>query len=366
MVWRYGNSELTLHDGMWRMTLREGTRYEAGFAYGRLLAEADHPSVRILKRYLVRIAISFLNRIVRKHFSDIRIPAEYLDELRGYADGSGIAYAHLFFINFVFDVLPKYGYHCSTVAWTETDPVLIARNTDLFPAFTRMALRHAPALVVEHALPNTHTFTHVGPPFSIGAISGINARGIAIASHQIGGVPEPWIKDSLATPLLMRIVLEQADTLERGSEIIKHDRPFRPLNLLLASKNERQTCVLEVHPERLSEHPRQVFAACTTHFRSKLLKKLHFKHAEESSDRLILLERIAAAHAKTHTTEDAIALLKNTDNGLVHIFSGRSPTNWGTYQSFVIDCTNNAIHISNGARPPVSLSGSYITVPLFS
>ena len=50
---------------------------------------------------------------------------------------------------------------------------------------------------------------------------------------------------------------------------------------------------------------------------------------------------------------------QSTENGTGHDGSGFSPTNDGTYQSFVIDLTDRTLHLSDGRTLPVSLTGTY-------
>ena len=131
----YGSSSAEIADGIWRMTLREGNHYDTGFAYGTLLRRMGYPIIRIVKSWPVAALFGLAYRATRKHFAAIRIPGEYLDELRGYSDATGISYNCLYFINFCFDILKRFGFHCSTISLALAGNRLPGVKTDVAALF---------------------------------------------------------------------------------------------------------------------------------------------------------------------------------------------------------------------------------------
>src|SRR5580704_1665624 len=88
----YGGSTLKIRDGIWHLRVQEAGYRESGFAIGRLLSLAEYPAVGFFMRRRVRFLVNLLYVVTRRHFASIRIPERYLEELRGYAEGSGLAY----------------------------------------------------------------------------------------------------------------------------------------------------------------------------------------------------------------------------------------------------------------------------------
>jgi predicted choloylglycine hydrolase len=352
----YASSSAEIADGIWRMTLREKNHYETGFAYGTLLARMRYPIIRVVKSRPVSWLVHLVYLATRRHFSAIRIPAEYLDELRGYSDATGIPYNTLYFINFSFDILKRYGFHCSTIALSQAGKTLVCRNTDLLPWIGSFALKWLPSIVVDMQIPGRTRFVHNTPGFFLGALNGFNERGIAVTSHQVLPTREPAASGGLASVLLPRLLLEQSTTVEDAGHIIHRNRIRRCLNVMVASATESHVYEISpghIHVIRTNAH----YLCCTTHFQHEDLHRLHRSSTEGSQQRLQLMNRLA--RDSVGTVEDAIVMLQSTENGTGHDGSGFSPTNDGTYQSFVIDLTDRTIYISDGKTLPVSLTGTY-------
>jgi hypothetical protein len=359
----YGDSVLEADGTIWRMNIREKGYYAAGFAIGRLLDLADYPGVKFCRGGAVTHIFALLHRIIGKSFADIRIPEPYLDELHGYADATGIPYKTLFTVNFVFDVLKRYGMHCSSVVVSEPDATMIGRNTDILPWLGRLALRWFPSLVMDVAMPGKLRYVHVTPALFLGAFNGYNERGVAVLSHQIGATKEKPVAGNLATTLLQRMLLEEAGNLAEAESITRANPVQRCISNLIVSASEGESCVFEISPTLVRSFARNgSYQCCVTHFEDAELGLLHRKAPEASKSRLKLMNSIAAKARAT--VSDLIALLKNCDNGISHKDSGRSPTNAGTYQSLVFDILKRRIFVADGLSLPVSLSGTYREIPV--
>lgn len=359
MLYKYNNSYIQTENKISYLRLNEKDYYNTGYAYGKLLLKSGNPMVNFLNKRFAKIAVSVAHSITKKHCKNIKIPREYLDEIRGYADSTGIDYNHLFCINFCFDILKRYGFHCSTISFFNKDSVLVGRNTDLLPFLTRLALKYAKSLVVDVSIPKKRRFTHVSIPLFVGSLNGFNDRGIAVNSHQILFVKEKAKADNLATPLLARILLENASNLKSGELLIRKNTINRSLNILLTSRKEKRSIIFEINPSRINLICSNGPLCCTTHFESKEMKKLHNGPINASKIRLKSMRNLIGKYDHV-SYKDFIGILQNHANGLKYKESGKSLTNEGTYQSFILDLTNDAVLISNGDVKPVSLNGKYI------
>lgn len=362
---RYAVSRSTLEikDGIWHLRAREAGYRETGLAVGRLLAAADYPAIRVFGSRRARFIVKLLYAATKRDFRRIRIPERYLEELEGYAEGSGLPYETLFFMNFVFDILKKYGFHCSSVAFAEPQTTLVGRNTDLIPWIAKVTLKWFPSVVLDIVVPGTLRYAHVTPGLFLGVLGGFNERGMAMMSHQIGATKEKSVPGNLATTLLQRMILEEATDMASAEAIIHANPIQRCISDLVTSQAEGTSCVYEITPESIkTTRATGRFLCCATHFKDTELSLLQRHKTNISERRLALMNQLAA---ETQARPDeVIAILRNYDNGLTHQKSGFSPTNEGTYQSIVFDVSGNRVFVSDGVKLPVSLSGVYREIAL--
>jgi Acyl-coenzyme A:6-aminopenicillanic acid acyl-transferase len=354
----FSRSRLEVKDGVWRLRTREAGYRETGVAVGRLLATAGYPGVRAFGTPFARVALRLAHALTRRDFARIRIPGRYLDELRGYAEGSGLPYTSLFFMNFVFDILKKYGFHCSSVAITEPDATLVGRNTDLIPWIAKAALRWFPPVVLDVAVPGKLRYVHVTPGLFLGVLGGFNEHGIAMMSHQIAATRERTVPGNLATTLLQRMILEEATDMASAERVIFDNPIQRCIADLVTSRAENASRIYEISPTSVKKTAAsETYLCCATHFQDRELSLLQRYKTTISAGRLALMNALAAKIRAV--PEEVIALLRNEDNGRAHVKSGRSPTNAGTYQSIVFDLVRRRLFVANGERLPVSLTGTY-------
>src|SRR5262245_18494494 len=354
----YSNSTIEIADGIWRMSVRENSYYTGGLAIGRLLGASGYPAIEFFRRPFVTAICALLHRLMRKHFARISIPKRYLEELRGYADGTGIPYRTLFTMNFVFDVLKKYGFHCSSIAVAEPGMTLVGRNTDLIPWIGRLAIKWFPSILLDVATPERLRYVHVTPGLFLGVLNGFNERGTAVLSHQVAATKEEPVAGNLATTLLQRILLEEAVDMAHAEAIIRKNPIQRCISNMVVSGAEGASCIFEISPTAVKRLCGSAsYLCCVTHFQDEEFSRLHRSATTASESRLLLMNRLAEKIRAI--PEDLIVLLKNHDNGIRHRVSGRSPTNEGTYQSLVFDMMRRRIFVADGRTLPVSLSGVY-------
>jgi len=354
----YGRSTLVVKDGIWHLRARESDYRETGRAIGRLLASAEYPAVRVFGSWRARVIVGLMYAVTKRDFTRIRIPERYLEELRGYAEGSGLSYRILFFMNFVFDILKKYGFHCSSVAFAEPDATLVGRNTDLIPWIAKATLKWFPPVLLDINVPGKLRYAHVTLGLFLGVLGGFNERGMAMMSHQIAATKEESVPGNLATPLLQRIILEEATDMAHAESVIRANPVQRCISNLVTSSAEGTSSIYEITPASIkTTRASGRYLCCATHFKDAELSLLQRDRTTISERRLALMNALAA---KTRPVpEEIVAILKNYDNGLTHDKSGYSPSNEGTYQSIVFDVSGRRLFVSDGTRLPVSLTGTY-------
>ena len=207
-----------------RVAVLAGTSYAIGFQHGKLLArEARRLCDAVL--YGVGLAYSIEKKewfldTMRGAFRRLKphIPREYLDEMRGLADGirsekvpASLEEVHLA------NVFPAL-FHCSGFAIlpeaTATKKLYHGRVLDYM---TEVGLQRDAVLFVvmkRGCIP----FANVGYAGFIGSVTGMNSRSVCFGEMGGGGVGQ-W--DGTPMPILMRMGLERAGTLAQAMDIFK-------------------------------------------------------------------------------------------------------------------------------------------------
>jgi len=205
-----------------RLATLQGGPYEIGFQHGRLLgAEARRLADSVL--YVVGLYATvakgewFLDRL-RGAWSRLQphIPAEYVEEMKGLADGSGLSLEETELAN----VFPEL-FHCSGFALfgkaTAGGKLYHGRVLDYM---TEVGLqREAVVFVVKKkgAIP----FANVGYAGFVGSVSGMNAERVAFG--EMGGGGE-GLWDGVPMAILMRMGLERAHTLADAIRIFSETK----------------------------------------------------------------------------------------------------------------------------------------------
>jgi hypothetical protein len=204
-----------------------GTPYEMGYQHGALLKE----DIREVTRYLLvekskDLQVDLGNLKVKpdpklligsiaasqKKF----VPEWYYEELRGLADGSGVAYQDLLVCNFIPEL-----FHCSGFAITGTatkDGTLY--HGRVLDYGTDWRLQEHPVLIIakpEGKIP----FVNVTYAGFIGSVTGMNAEHVAIGEMGGGGLGH-WAGVPMA--VLVRTVIQEAKTLEEAIAVFR-DNP---------------------------------------------------------------------------------------------------------------------------------------------
>ena len=160
-----------------------GSPYARGYVHGRMLA----PAIREMDSVLAQLMdaksfhVPMLGKAlaVRKaRWLEAKIPPEYIAEMHGVADGSGVPYADILLFNVFDDLLYVHG--CSSLG-LEKGPAagqwIHARNLDyLLPHLARFKT------VLVYDSPGRR-YLSVGFPGYIGVLTGFNDRGISLSAH---------------------------------------------------------------------------------------------------------------------------------------------------------------------------------------
>jgi predicted choloylglycine hydrolase len=190
------------------------------------------------------------------------IPGQYLEELHGLSETSGVPYEDLLLANtFTEDYR---GFLCSTLtvrgSASPGGRLVMGRNLD----FISVGVLHHYNMVTVYHPNNGRSFAVVGWPGFIGAVSGMNSLGLtsAMLVSFNGGFSSERIPSTIA----FRMLLERCGTVAEATALLEANRTAGPFNLTLADA-EGNMCVAELaHNHFATREPLSDILICTNRF----------------------------------------------------------------------------------------------------
>jgi len=352
----YSSSSIEIISGIDVLDLHEKDHYATGYAMGKLFIETENGFIAFLKNPFIKVILSILFVFKKRRMAEIRVPKQYTEELRGLSDATGIAYHHLLLVNLIYEIRGCSGF----MFFNKNNELIVGHNTDTGTILARFLLKQTRPLVINVSLPNKNTFVHVSLPGFFGAINGFNDKGIALSSHDVGGLRSKVVPGNISASCLLRMILEEAKDLGDIGKITHENLSYTPGIYLIASDREKRVVIVELHPSEANIVVlNQKFAFVANHYMSSHMQKYHRDIKKGSLQRIeCLKECFSTVHVET--VEQAITILQDHRNGTQRDTTGHSIANEGTFQSFVLAVTNQKIFISNGRKTPVPLHGTYI------
>jgi cytochrome c551/c552 len=216
-----------------------GTPYEMGYEQGRLLTSQVRGTIRdvqdgankflpkamresklLTKRDEKEIINEFLDRAW--YLMSRYAPREDLEEMRGLADGSGIPLDEIHRMHAIPDTGET---SCSGLvakgSATRDGHVYQLRILDYGANFN---LQRRPLITVYRpTTESANMYVTIGWVGFVGAISGVNEKGVALSEMGFGNPPGETLAGT-PMPFLLKNVLRYADTAEEGAAIIRTAR----------------------------------------------------------------------------------------------------------------------------------------------
>lgn len=209
-------------DGRLVLHLR-GTPREMGFQHGKLLKEQVAGTIQRVMRPDGKLAQSpefasylmlrgLMHDMLRKH-----LPARFVEEMQGLAEGAGIPYAEIEAGN----LFPE-AFHCSGIALrgkaTQDGSLYHVRILDYM---TMLGLQDAAVVIVHEPEGGLHKWLNVSFAGFIGSVTGMNAAQVAIGEMGGEGVGY-W--DGVPMSFLIRDALERAGTLPEALAVFRETK----------------------------------------------------------------------------------------------------------------------------------------------
>lgn len=236
---------MTLGSGANALTVLylRGTPYEMGYAQGKLCA----PEIRYMAKQVATLMLFGLGYSKEKADAtwalyEKHLRPEYLEELRGLADGSGVSLKEIERAHAIPDISE---WHCSFFAGvgkaTATGDLVQIRALDYA---TGVGIQKYPALLVYQ--PTTGVpFVNVSWLGQVGVVTGMNSAGIAMS--EIG---DDWDKatdsfDGRPLNFVMRDAVQFGRNIEEAVNLVKNGPRTTSLLYCLSSAKEGQVRALK-------------------------------------------------------------------------------------------------------------------------
>jgi isopenicillin-N N-acyltransferase like protein len=222
---RCGAGFLEEVDG-YRVLHIKGEPYEMGYQQGALLRDDIREGIRFLfevkakelKVELAGLKLLDAKRAIKGIASGQRkfVPERFFDEMRGIADGAGLDVQDVVIANFIPEL-----FHCSgfALSGSATKDGTLYHGRILDYGCDWRLQEHAVLTVAEPR--GKIPFVNVTYAGFVGSVTGMNAKRVSIGEMGGRGMGH-W--EGVPMAFLVRMVLEEADTLDRGIVIFR-DNP---------------------------------------------------------------------------------------------------------------------------------------------
>ncbi len=348
---RSGDAELKYINGLPVLTV-SGTPEEIGRQKADLTADvaktlADYPR-RLLERSSRKDRMPKyleMSKVLAR-----QLPADYRDELRTFAERSGVDRDMGVLANTLADIYRDIS--CSALIVepekSATGGPLFGRNLD----FYTLGLLDKYSLVTVHRPKGKHAFAAVGFPGLFGCLSGINDAGLALAVHEVflshDGAPI-FNPKGMPYAFCFRQMLEQCATIEEAEQLLRATERTTILSLSLCDR--RRSVVLEMTPKSVvARHASDGILACTNHFRTDELEMWMVSRLCNRYPKLLQSRKLDQL--------DVAAVAKKMDE----VNMGRM-----TVQTMIFEPATLKLHLAIGSCPSSALPMKLLELgPLFA
>jgi hypothetical protein len=343
-----GRGRLAVRGG-WRFLHLEGSPREMGLQHGRLLRPVVQ---RLFEEYLRMIrlfrALSRAELLRRGRRLEPHIPAPYLEEMHGLADGAAMDYDDVLIAHTFLESVQAVQCSCFAAhgAATRGGELIFGRNLD----FVSMGIAQRCGLILFCKPDRGIPFLSIAWPGWCGAITAVNLAGLCIGPlnvHRISANLE-------GTPYVIsfRQMAQEAATCGEAVALLRATRRTYSNNILLAQTTpERRAVVAEYTADEVvvrEANPGDDFIAATNHFR-KLGRPAELPDRRGPGRYASLVDRLRErpgaiglrtdilADPRVHLPNSLHALVAAPERRTFRLAMGRMPAAAGPYRTFEYD-----------------------------
>ncbi|MBZ0136035.1 MAG: C45 family peptidase [Planctomycetes bacterium] len=304
------HGSLQIIDGVPLVHVR-GTHREMGQALGNLVGVQ---AFETFHSYMRCFAPDFEGDLKLAREMEPNLPQWMRDEMRGFSETSELTYDEMLVGQCFLDIHKVAA--CSTIAahdgMTESGEILMGRNLD----FPSLSIAHEANIVVVYEPTESgrekgsgtaarsqtpFRYASVTWPGLLGALTGINDRGLALSMMLVYGHQKREHLDGLPFPTLFRQLLKECGTVREGDAVLQTKPHCTATNLILADAS-RTAARFQLPPHDVVvdyTSADQPAAACTNHYHERRIKKFAFTWFSSKLRYGKIAKKIAADHKWT-------------------------------------------------------------------
>jgi hypothetical protein len=295
----YGKSKKYIKSGITVVYLT-GTPYEIGFAHGKLckreIQEVNKPFFEAYDRLERNPENSWL-KLSKK--LEKNVPEEYVEKMRGIAEGAEIDYDKILFLNTLSTISMVNG--CFAFSFNSVDSrIFTIRQID---GFKKSDLYRKMILFVVKP-EKGYGFAAILNPGWVDGETGMNENGITVSQNNIGIKQDNWN----VTPIthLSRYMLQYSGTIDDIERMLDKEKAY-PARLIFASSKDGASAFEFANEEKARINMKDGFLALSNHARLIPSRKM----GSGSVKRLEFASEFFTEHINRVDIEKAIELARS-------------------------------------------------------
>jgi len=214
-----------------------GSPYEIGLAHGKLCREEILEINRPIFELFDNMTEESKHWWSKAEDLEKQIPAEYIAEMHGIADGSDIEYNKILFLNTVSTISEGRG--CFAFSYRDKDSKIITFRQGDMPTDTFL---HKKILLYIIKPEKGHGFAAILNPGWVDGESGINEKGVTVSQNNISIAQKEW--GVMPITILSRYILQYSKTIEEADHLLNTQKKY-PARLLFVS-SPKSAVVFEI------------------------------------------------------------------------------------------------------------------------
>jgi len=378
--WTEGRGRLAVRGG-WRFLHIEGSPREMGLQHGRLLRPVVQ---RVFEEYIRMIrlfrALSRAELLRRGRRLEPHMPAPYLEEMRGLADGAAMTYDDILIAHTFLESVQAVQCSCFAAhgAATRVRPehdrtggeLIFGRNLD----FVSMGIAQRCGLIIFCKPDGGIPFVSIAWPGWCGAITAVNLAGLCIGPLNVKRISANL--EGMPYVISFRQMAQEAATCDEAVALLRATRRTYSNNILLAqTAPARRSVVAEYTADEVvvrEAAPGDDFIAATNHFR-KLGRPAELQAPRGSGRYATLMARLRErpgtiglrtnilADPRIHLPNSLQALIAAPERRTFRLAMGQMPAAEGPYRTLSYD--ENGIQLAAPATAALQPRGPVRATP---
>jgi len=214
-----------------------GSPYEIGLAHGKLCREEILEINKPIFEFYNGMTEESKHWLSKAENLEKQIPAEYIEEMHGIADGSQLEYKKILFLNTVSTISEGRG--CFAFSYRDKDSRIITFRQGDMPTETFLYKNMILYIIKPE---KGHGFAAILNPGWVDGESGINEKGVTVTQNNISIAQKEW--EVMPITLLSRYMLQYSKTIEEADQLLNTQKKY-PARLLFVS-SPKSAAVFEI------------------------------------------------------------------------------------------------------------------------